>query len=245
MQHFLQYNYPDVYDSVEITNKMQPCNKIYYSTLHWRLNMFRAAQRSSSGALTVFAASGLRTHVVTDRSQVWVGAAFMYSSTCFWRPHTYRQELNNCSSSLWFYRWSVVVAVLLFLFGPARTRTTGWDHHDTKVKPVAATAVVELLTIGMRTPQTCWAVNKRQDNKTCKTVASSWLIFFNCTMMYGLANFKFKKVSYFVTQKVPYPLLITGSVLQICSWLGRTKALQAPKIFCWNVFFRDYKLNWN
>jgi hypothetical protein len=29
------------YDSVEITNKMQPCNRIYYSTIHWRLNMFR------------------------------------------------------------------------------------------------------------------------------------------------------------------------------------------------------------
>jgi hypothetical protein len=38
---------------------------------------------------------------------------FMYSSTCFGRPHAHHQELNNCSSSLWFYRWSVVVAVLL------------------------------------------------------------------------------------------------------------------------------------
>jgi hypothetical protein len=31
--------------------------------------MFRAAYRLSSGALTVFAASGLNTHVVTGRSQ--------------------------------------------------------------------------------------------------------------------------------------------------------------------------------
>ena len=60
-------------NSVEITNKMQPCNRICYSTVHWRLNMFRAAYRSSSGALTVFAASGLHTHVVAGRSQVWVG----------------------------------------------------------------------------------------------------------------------------------------------------------------------------
>jgi hypothetical protein len=37
---------------------------------------------------------------------------FIYSSTCFRRPHAHPQELNNCSSSLWFYRWSVVVAVL-------------------------------------------------------------------------------------------------------------------------------------
>ena len=35
--------------------------------------MFRAVYRSSSGALTVFAASGLHTRVVTGRSQDWVG----------------------------------------------------------------------------------------------------------------------------------------------------------------------------
>jgi hypothetical protein len=52
---------------------MKPCNRIYYSTVHWKLNMFRAAHRSSSRALTVFAASGLHTRVVTGRSQVWVG----------------------------------------------------------------------------------------------------------------------------------------------------------------------------
>jgi hypothetical membrane protein len=35
--------------------------------------MFRAAYRSSSGALTVFAASGLHIHVMTARCHVWVG----------------------------------------------------------------------------------------------------------------------------------------------------------------------------
>jgi len=43
----------------------------------------------------------------------------MYSSTCFGCHHVHHQELNNCSSSLWFYRWSVVVAVLLVVVGPA------------------------------------------------------------------------------------------------------------------------------
>ena len=60
-------------ESVEIANKMQAWNRIYYSTVHLRLNMFRAVYRSSSGALTVFAASGLHTNVVTGRSQIWVG----------------------------------------------------------------------------------------------------------------------------------------------------------------------------
>jgi hypothetical protein len=55
----------------------------------------------------------------------------MYSSTRFGRPHAYHQELNNCSSSLWFYRWSVVVVVLLVVVGPglvSRPHTT--THHS-------------------------------------------------------------------------------------------------------------------
>jgi len=41
--------------------------------------MFRAAHRSSSGALTVFAGSGLHTHVVTGHSQVFVGTLSLSS----------------------------------------------------------------------------------------------------------------------------------------------------------------------
>ena len=44
---------------------------------------------------------------------------FMYSSTCFGRPYAHHQEFNNFSSSLWLYLWSVVVAVLLVVVGPA------------------------------------------------------------------------------------------------------------------------------
>ena len=35
-------------------------------------------------------------------------------------------------------------------------------HHAPKVKSEAAAAVVELLMMGVRTPKTYWAVNKRQ-----------------------------------------------------------------------------------
>jgi len=35
-------------------------------------------------------------------------------------------------------------------------------HHAPTVKPEAATAVVELLMMGVRTPKTCPAVRKRQ-----------------------------------------------------------------------------------
>jgi hypothetical protein len=72
----------------------------------------------------------------------------MYGSTCFGRPPAHHQELNNCSSSLWFYLRSVVVAVLLVVVGHCY-------HHVSTVKPEAATAVVELLMVGVRTPETC------------------------------------------------------------------------------------------
>ena len=49
---------------------------------------------------------------------------FIYCSTCSGRPRPHHQELHNCSSSLWFYRWSVVVAVLMVLVGPAGPTTT-------------------------------------------------------------------------------------------------------------------------
>jgi hypothetical protein len=46
---------------------------------------------------------------------------FIYSSTCFGRSHAHNQELNSCSSSLWFYLRIVVIAVLLFVFSMAIT----------------------------------------------------------------------------------------------------------------------------
>jgi hypothetical protein len=82
----------------------------------------------------------------------------MYSSTCFERSYAHHQELNYCSNSLWFYRWSVVIAVLLDVVGLAgRTdhdQQHGY-HHAPKVKPEAVTAVVELLMMGVMTLETC------------------------------------------------------------------------------------------
>jgi len=56
---------------------------------------------------------------------------FVYSSTCFGRFPAHHQELNDCSGSLWFY-FRIVVTVVL-----------------------AATAVIELLMMGGKTPETC------------------------------------------------------------------------------------------
>jgi hypothetical protein len=73
---------------------------------------------------------------------------------------------------------------------PARPRTQHDCHHDTKVKPEAATAVIELLVMGGKTPETCWPVNKRQDNKL-KNCCIRLVIYLNWTMMHGLTNIKF------------------------------------------------------
>jgi len=57
--------------------------------------MFRAAYRSSSGGLTVFAASGLRTHVVTGCSQVWVGTVGTVPTQTWLRPVTTRWAVSE------------------------------------------------------------------------------------------------------------------------------------------------------
>jgi len=72
----------------------------------------------------------------------------------------------------------------------ARPRTQHGYHHHTKVKPEAATAVIELLMTGGKTPETCWAVNKRQDDKLENCCI--WLvIYLNYTMMHKLTNLRF------------------------------------------------------
>jgi len=82
----------------------------------------------------------------------------MYSSTCFEHPCTHHQEFNNCSSSVWFYRLNVVLAVLLVVVGPAGRPDNDQQHcyhHAQMVKPEAASAFVELLMMGARMPETC------------------------------------------------------------------------------------------
>ena len=136
--------------SVEITNKMQSCIRIYYSTFHWRLNMFLVAYRSSSGALTVFAASGLHTHVVTGRSQVWVGLRPV--TTCVCKPEAAdKLELLMMSGmpleTCWAFneRWNnkfhyKVASCWLFLL----SHTT--MHGSMNIKPITFLKQVGLLT---------------------------------------------------------------------------------------------------
>ena len=95
------------------------------------------------------------------------------SSTCFGCPHAHHPELNNCINSHWFYRWSMVITVLVVVVGPVMrnrgeflltgqtTTNNATTTNAPTVKPEAVNAVVELLMMGLRTPETCWALNKR------------------------------------------------------------------------------------
>jgi hypothetical protein len=83
---------------------------------------------------------------------------FIHSPTCFGRPPAHHQELNDWSGSRWFYFRIVVIVVLCSWSGRPAGRPDHEHHdyhHDTKVKPEAATAVIELLMTGGKTPETC------------------------------------------------------------------------------------------
>jgi hypothetical protein len=70
---------------------------------------------------------------------------------------------------------------------PARPRPTALLPPRSNGKPEAATAVSELLMMGMRMAETCWAVFKRQviNLRNCCV----WLVnSFECMMMHGLAK---------------------------------------------------------
>jgi hypothetical protein len=68
--------------------------------------------------------------------------------------------------------------------------------------------------IGGRTLETCWAVNKRQDNKL--EHCCIWLvIYLNCTMMDGLTNLELKKVFVFPFSKTSRYVLFYSTAAEI------------------------------
>jgi hypothetical protein len=107
------------------------------------------------------------------------------------------RAFSRPSSEAQWLQWKPLVLPLyrgdsraVFVAGPVgrptRPRTQLDCHHDTKVKPEAATAVIELLMMGGETPETCWVLNKRQENKLenfCMSLViylhifSSWYFF--------------------------------------------------------------------
>jgi hypothetical protein len=74
----------------------------------------------------------------------------------FFRPSSGAQLLQWQPLILPSYRGASRVVFVVGPAGrPARPRTKHDYHHDTKVKPEAANAVIELLMMGGKTPETC------------------------------------------------------------------------------------------
>jgi hypothetical protein len=136
----------------------------------------------------------------SNKSPTWCKNFSVYYPDVCLQLNMFRAFSRTSSGAHWL-QWQPLVlpsyrgdSRAVFVVGPtdrpARSRTQHHYHHDTKVKPEAATAVIELLMMGGKTPETCWAVNKHQDNKV-KNCCIRLVIYFNCTMMHGLTNFKF------------------------------------------------------
>jgi hypothetical protein len=90
----------------------------------------------------------------------------------------------------------------------------GWfpAHHQELMTAVAARGCYcshELLIMGGKTPETCWAVNKLQDNKL-ENVCIYLVIYLNSTMMHGITNlnlwnpnlWKWNLLNFHLTNKV-------------------------------------------
>ena len=108
----------------------------------------------------------------------------MHSSTCFGRPNAHYQGLNNGSSSFWFYLRSVVIAVLLVVVWPDHDQQHCY-HHAPTVKPEAVIAVVELLMMGVRTPETCSAVHHKRQVINWRNCCIWLVIYLNSIHAFG------------------------------------------------------------
>ena len=152
---------------------------------------------SSSEALTIFAASGLHTHVVTGCSQVWEGLDYGRS------PHAYVNLLLlllQLYNSLWVLACSIIsfhcflsCTFCFQFFTPILPRwfLTSSSHLNAYVNQ-RLQIQLELLMMRGVLLETCWAFNERWNNKFCYKVASCWLFLLNHTTMHGSRNIKLK-----------------------------------------------------
>ena len=119
----------------------------------------------------------------SNKSPTWCNNFSVYYPDVCLQLNLFRAFSRPSSGAQWL-QWQPLVlpsyrgdSRAVFVVGPA-----GW--------PEAATAVIELLMMGGKTPEIFWAVNKRQDNKL-KNCCIRLVIYLNCTMMHGLTNLKF------------------------------------------------------
>jgi hypothetical protein len=88
------------------TNKMQLCNRIYYSKVYWRLSMFQAAHLSSSGALNciwrLWFLYPRGDRLLPRLSGHWSAHSALQKTVTIW---TYKPDAANTVWSSWW--WAV------------------------------------------------------------------------------------------------------------------------------------------
>ena len=133
----------------------------------------------------------------SNKSPTWCNNLPVYYPDVCLQLNMFRAFYRPSSGAQWL-QWQPLVlpsyrgdSRVVFVVGPAgrpaRPRTQHDYHHDTKVKPETATAVIELLMMGGKTPETCWAVNKRQDNKL-KNCCIRLVIYLNFMLKVKVLN---------------------------------------------------------
>jgi hypothetical protein len=124
----------------------------------------------------------------SNKSPIWCNNFSVYYPDICLQLNMFRAFFRPLSWAQWL-QWQPLVlpsyrgdSRAVFVVGPAgrpaRPRTQNDCHHDRKVKPETATAVIELLMMGGKTPETCWAGNKLQDNKL-KNCCIRFVIYLN------------------------------------------------------------------
>ena len=119
----------------------------------------------------------------SNKAPIWCNNFSVYYPDVYLQLNMFRVFSRPSSKAQWL-QWQPLVlhsyrgdSRAVFVVGPAGPTTN-------------TTAVIELLMMGRKTPETCWAVNKRQDNKL-KNCYVRLVIYFICAMMHGLTNLKF------------------------------------------------------
>ena len=141
----------------------------------------------------------------SNKSPTWCNNFSVYYPDVFFHPNMFRAFFRPSSGAQWLqwlplvlpsYRGDSRACVRGRANRPDHKHMHGY-HHDTKVKPEAATAVIELLMMGGRMPETCWAVNKRQDNKLENCCI--WLVIYLNSIKFLLNFCDLQKLSYWMS----------------------------------------------
>jgi hypothetical protein len=91
---------------------------------------------------------------------------FIYSSTCFGRLYAHHQKLNKCSSILWFYLRSMMIAVLLAVAGPAGRPTDRADYQQR----IRYCTIITLLFIKFCNTFSRWLITQKPKHATHSTL---------------------------------------------------------------------------